>query len=122
MNRPLILTDLTGLQAGQKSETQQKLIPLPKALLDLASLDRRTTSAGEVYKLTPDEIKKRVALATLVYNGGFKRGERDAQVKTLLRFDEESCVKIGSIFSLKNVNGQWFIYDIEFITDGTLNQ
>lgn len=48
--------------------------------------------------------------------------EKDAKVKTLLRFDEESRVKIGSIFSLKNVNGQWYIYNIEFITDGTLNK
>jgi hypothetical protein len=48
--------------------------------------------------------------------------ENKAKVKALLNFNEKSRVKMGAVFSLKNVNGQWFIYDIEFVTDGTLNQ
>ena len=96
MNRPLILTDSTGLQAGQNSETQLKLIPLPKKLLDLASLDRRTTTTGEVYKLTPNEIKQRVELATLAYNEGFKRGERDAQEHLGEKIDVNSIESVNS--------------------------
>ena len=48
--------------------------------------------------------------------------ENDAKVKALLSFSEKTSVKMGSVFSLKKVGGQWFIYDIDFITDGTLNQ
>lgn len=48
--------------------------------------------------------------------------ENEARVKALLNFNDKSSVKMGSIFSLKNVNGQWYIYDIDFITDGTLNK
>jgi hypothetical protein len=44
---------------------------------------------------------------------------KDAKVKTLLAFGSNNGINLETIFSLKNINDQWFIYDIEFVTDRT---
>jgi hypothetical protein len=44
---------------------------------------------------------------------------KSAKVKTLLSFGSKYDVNMEAIFSLKNLNDQWFIYDIEFVTDRT---
>ena len=44
---------------------------------------------------------------------------KNAKVKTLLAFSNKYGVNMRTIFYLGNVNDQWFIYDIEFVTDKT---
>ena len=97
MNRPLILTDPNGLQAGQKSETQQDLIPLPDVLLNIAKLETRTSSTGMVFRLTPEEIRQRIDLATLAYNEGFKQGERNAQEQLGQTVEVNSIESVDSL-------------------------
>ena len=42
---------------------------------------------------------------------------KNAKVKTLLSFISKNGINLETIFSLQNINNQWFIYDIEFVTD-----
>jgi hypothetical protein len=44
---------------------------------------------------------------------------KNAKVKTLLSFGSKNDINMETIFSLKNLSDQWFIYDIEFVTDRT---
>lgn len=71
----------------QPAQQTKVRIPLPKALLDLATQSTFSTEAGGVYTLTADEVNARIDYATNVYNESFSEGSRQAIAEDNMTID-----------------------------------
>lgn len=76
-------------EQNQEQPTQQTKvrIPLPKALLDLASQSTLQTEEGGFYNLTKEEVAARIDYATNVYNESFSEGVRQAITEENMTLD-----------------------------------
>lgn len=109
MNRPMMFTDPTGLQAGDKPEPPKPIEP-PKSILDYATLNPRTVTLNDgstaIMELSKEEVEQRRQIAIVAYNEGYKLGQVEYKEATFSNtFVTQTTVSKGENKSTTNNSG-----------------